>query len=137
MIHDNFHMPIIYPVHPRTVRRIEEFGFIVNPAIQLIDPTGYMDFLQLEANASLILTDSGGVQEEACILGIPCVTIRDNTERPETVDIGSNIIAGTDPDQLLYNVKIMINKEKDWENPYGDGKTSQKILKILLEKHRL
>jgi UDP-N-acetylglucosamine 2-epimerase (non-hydrolysing) len=83
-----FSLPIIFPVHPRTRKMIEEFGFELD-GIKAIEPLGFLEFLQLEANARLALTDSGGVQEEACILGVPYVTLRENTERPETMDVGN------------------------------------------------
>jgi UDP-N-acetylglucosamine 2-epimerase (non-hydrolysing) len=88
-------------------------------------------FLKLESKAKLVLTDSGGVQGETCILGVPCVTLRDNTERPETLDVGSNILAGTDPDKILEAAKVSYAKTKTWTNPFGDGKTGLKIINIL------
>ncbi|AGF96608.1 UDP-N-acetylglucosamine 2-epimerase [Methanosarcina mazei Tuc01] len=93
-IYKEFGLPIIFPAHPRTVKMIGEFGLKLPEGTRLIEPLGYLEFLQLESGARLILTDSGGVQEEACILRVPCVTLRDNTERPETVDVGANLIAG-------------------------------------------
>ncbi len=86
-------MPIILPIHPRTRKMLAEFDIEVPAGIKVIEPLGFMDFLKAESNARLVLTDSGGVQEECCILGVPCVTIRENTERPETVDVGANILA--------------------------------------------
>ena len=99
--------------------------------ITLIKPIGFLDFLHLEASAKLVLTDSGGVQEETCILKVPCVTLRDNTERPETTDVGSNILAGCDPENIIKSVKAMLNKERDWKNPFGDGHASERIIKSL------
>jgi UDP-N-acetylglucosamine 2-epimerase (non-hydrolysing) len=122
-----FHLPIVYPVHPHSQKRMNEFG--LNPKnITLIEPTSFLDFLQLESNARLILTDSGGVQEEACILGVPCVTLRDNTERPETLDVGSNILAGALPNKIFRCTSLMLNKENKWSNPFGDGKAGQRIV---------
>ena len=89
--------------------------------------------MQLEANAKLVLTDSGGVQEETCILKVPCVTLRDNTERPETLDVGSNALVGVNQDKILEGVKIMLSKERDWKNPFGDGKAGERIIKIVEE----
>src|SRR3989304_6556393 len=80
---------------------IQTFGIKTNSSIRLIDPVDFLDFLQLESNARLVLTDSGGVQEETCILGVPCVTLRDNTERPETVAVGSNVLAGVEPGMIV------------------------------------
>jgi UDP-N-acetylglucosamine 2-epimerase (non-hydrolysing) len=99
--------------------------------IELIEPLDYLSFLQLESEAKLVLTDSGGVQEEACILKVPCVTLRDNTERPETLDVGSNILAGTKAEKILECVNIILDKEGDWKNPFGDGKAGEKIVNIL------
>ncbi len=82
----------------------------------------------------LVLSDSGGVQEETCILGVPCVTLRDNTERPETIEVGSNMLAGTSPERILEAAKQMINSKRGWVNPFGDGKTAQKIISILTKK---
>jgi UDP-N-acetylglucosamine 2-epimerase (non-hydrolysing) len=127
-----FHLPTVYPVHPHSRKRMNKFG--LNPKnITLIEPVSFLDFLQLESNARLILTDSGGVQEEACILGIPCVTLRDNTERPETLEVGSNLLAGTLPDKILRCARLMLNKENKWSNPFGDGTAGERIVKIITE----
>ena len=83
------------------------------------------------ANAKLILTDSGGIQEESCILKVPCVTIRENTERPETLEIGSNLLAGYDSKKILEYTEKMLNKERNWENPFGDGKSAERIVSII------
>lgn len=135
LVQKYFNMPIIYPIHPRAKKRMQEFklnadGFII------IDPVDYLSFLKLESNAKLVFTDSGGVQEEACILKVPCVTLRYNTERPETIDIGANIIAGTEPENILEKTKIMINKDNNWDNPFGDGKAGEKIVKIINEIYK-
>jgi UDP-N-acetylglucosamine 2-epimerase (non-hydrolysing) len=90
--------------------------------------------LPIESKAKLVLTDSGGMQEETCILGVPCVTLRDNTERPETLEVGSNILAGTDPNKILEAAKVSVAKKKAWINPFGDGKTGLKIISILNEE---
>ena len=94
-------------------------------------PLGFLGFLQLEANARLVLTDSGGVQEETCILGVPCVTFRDNTERPETLDVGSNVLSGADPLKILRSVEKMLCKDNAWINPFGDGHSAKKIIKLI------
>ena len=105
----------------------------LNPEnLTLIDPVDYLGFLQMENNARLILTDSGGVQEESCILRVPCVTLRDNTERPETVDVGANIIAGVDPDNIHRCSRVMLNRENNWQNPFGDGKAGERIADTIL-----
>ena len=124
-----YDLPIVYPVHPRTKKMINRFD-IDTTGLMIIPPVGYLDFILLEQGAKLILTDSGGVQEEACIIQTPCVTIRDNTERPETVEVGSNIIAGTSRERILECVEIMLDRKKTWKNPFGDGKTAKKIVEI-------
>ncbi|MCD6455426.1 MAG: UDP-N-acetylglucosamine 2-epimerase (non-hydrolyzing), partial [Methanophagales archaeon] len=101
LVYNKFNFPIIYPVHPRTKKKIREFGLEVPKGVELIEPFGFLEFLQLEANAKLVLTDSGGVQEETCILKVPCVTLRGNTERPETLEVGSNVLAGTNQNNIL------------------------------------
>ena len=102
--------------------------------LNIIEPVGYLDFLILESNARLILTDSGGVQEEACILKTPCVTLRDNTERPETVEVGANVIVGCEPERMVDGVETMLCVDSDWVNPFGDGKSSESILDVVLSK---
>ena len=128
-----YDMPVIYPIHPRSRKRIEEFGINTNSSIRLIDPLDFIGFLQLESNASLVLTDSGGVQEETCILGVPCVTLRDNTERPETVEVGANVLAGTEPERIVECVKEIIGKDRIWKNPFGDGEAGRKIIRTMTE----
>ncbi|MFX0134626.1 MAG: non-hydrolyzing UDP-N-acetylglucosamine 2-epimerase [Candidatus Hodarchaeota archaeon] len=128
-ISEYFGVPVVYPVHPRAKKMMKRFQF--NPNLNLIEVVDFLTFLQLERWARLILTDSGGVQEEACILGVPCVTLRDNTERPETLDVGSNVLAGTDPGEIVKKTKSMIEKKACWENPFGDGRAGEKIIKIV------
>lgn len=131
LIHKRFKLPIIFSVHPRTQRMINKFRLKIPEGVRPIEPVGYLDFLQLQVNALLVLTDSGGVQEETCILKIPCVTLRNNTERPETLNVGSNILAGTNPERILKSSILMASKERNWNNPFGDGKASKKIADIL------
>jgi len=87
--------------------------------------------LNLEKNAKIVITDSGGVQEESCILGVPCVTVRESTERPETVEIGANIIAGAEPEKILAASLKIIEKKPVWKNPFGDGHSAENIIKII------
>ena len=131
-VHREFSLPIIYPIHPRAMKKIREFGLEISKGVRLIQPLGFLEFLQLEANAKLVLTDSGGVQEETCILKVVCVTLRDNTERPETLQIGSNILAGMNQEGILGSVKTMLNRERNWNNPFGDGKAGKNTLGILV-----
>ena len=129
-----FHQPVIYPIHPRSRKRMNEFD-LRSKKITLIDPMDFLNFLQLESEARLIFTDSGGVQEEACILGVPCVTLRDNTERPETIEVGSNILAGASSSRILECTELMLNRRNDWENPFGDGNAGRRIVEILEQTH--
>jgi UDP-N-acetylglucosamine 2-epimerase (non-hydrolysing) len=97
-------LPVVFPVHPRTRARLQEFGFTEALSKQnnliLTEPLGYLDFLQLYSNSGLVLTDSGGIQEETTALGIPCLTLRENTERPITVTEGTNRLVGADPEVI-------------------------------------
>ncbi|MBI4176551.1 MAG: UDP-N-acetylglucosamine 2-epimerase (non-hydrolyzing) [Candidatus Aenigmarchaeota archaeon] len=128
-------IPIVYPMHPRTGKMLEKFNLksradgIRN--LKIVEPLSYLDFLSLEANARLILTDSGGIQEEACILKIPCVTLRSSTERPETVEVGGNAIAGLEAAAVVNCVHAMLRKKRTWKNPFGDGTAGRKIVRIL------
>ncbi len=126
----DYAMPVICPMHPRTRKMMERFGLQAG-SIRCVEPLDYLSFLQLEKHAGLILTDSGGVQEEACILRVPCATLRENTERPETVAVGANILVGTDPGAIVEGVRVMMARERAWQNPYGDGTAGRKIVEIL------
>ncbi len=126
-----YNLPVVFPVHPRAKKMLKLYNMEIPSSILCTPPLGFLDFLQLEASAKLILTDSGGVQEESCILRVPCVTLRENTERPETVDVRSNKLAGTDSSKIIGSVGIMVDKERSWENPFGDGNSSQEIIRIL------
>ena len=131
LVYHEFNFPIIYPIHPRTKKMIKGFELKVPAGVELIDPLGFLEFLQLEANAKLVLTDSGGIQMEACILHTPCVTLRDNTEWLETIEAESNLLAGCNPKNILKAVTTMINKNKKWENPFGDGTAGRQIINVL------
>jgi len=128
---NKYSIPVVYPIHPRSSKMLEKYKINTN-SIYIIQPEDYLNFLMLEKNARLVLTDSGGIQEEACILGVPCVTLRDNTERPETLEIGSNILAGAESDKIKDSVSTMINNKEKWNNPFGNGKSAKKILDILI-----
>jgi UDP-N-acetylglucosamine 2-epimerase (non-hydrolysing) len=129
-VQDDFEVPLIYPIHPRAKKQLEAFK-IDSTGITLVEPLDYLAFLLLESQAKLVLTDSGGVQEETCVVGVPCVTLRDSTERPETLSVGSNVLAGTDPDRILCSARAIVAKKRGWVNPFGDGKAAQKIISIL------
>jgi UDP-N-acetylglucosamine 2-epimerase (non-hydrolysing) len=129
-IHEKTGMALVFPVHPRTEKMIASFGLELK-GFQMIKPLGFLEFLQLESQARLVLTDSGGVQEEACILHVPCVTIRDSTERPETVDVGANIIAGVDPASIIDATNRMLAHSRSWKNPFGDGNAAMRIVDCI------
>ncbi len=136
-IYSEFHMPILFPIHPRTEKRIKEFSLEIPEGVQLVSPQGYLDFLLLEASASLIVTDSGGLQEEACILKVPCVTLRDNTERPETIEVGANVLGGVQAENIYKHAAKMMIKERHWKNPFGDGDAAQRIVAIVKKLTRM
>lgn len=126
-------LEVIYPIHPRARNKLEEFDIVVPNQVRLIEPQDYLDFLTLESAAHVILTDSGGVQEEACILKVPCVTLRENTERPETIDVGANRLVGTNPKSILQGTKEAVDSVTHWENPFGDGSTADQIVTTITE----
>jgi len=128
--------PIVLPAHPRTVQRLQEFGFhkriADSPNFLLVEPLGYLEFLKLMANAAVVLTDSGGIQEETTVLGVPCLTLRDNTERPVTVSMGTNQIVGTDPEKILRAYRSVRSSPREPSSPpYWDGKAASRIIPIL------
>jgi UDP-N-acetylglucosamine 2-epimerase (non-hydrolysing) len=126
-----FAMPVLAALHPRTSKKLEALGVVVDGGVRVLPPLGYLDFLGLHADAGLLLTDSGGLQEEACCLAVPCVTLRDNTERPESVEVGANRLAGADPDRIVESARAMRARPRDWPNPYGDGRSGLRIVDIL------
>jgi UDP-N-acetylglucosamine 2-epimerase (non-hydrolysing) len=126
-------LPLIFPVHPRTRASLEKFGVQLSPSVTLAGPQSYMAFLDLWKDAALVLTDSGGLQEETTALGVPCVTLRDNTERPVTVEEGSNVLAGSDPDAILAHVQAILRGEgKRGRRPQlWDGHAAERIVAVL------
>jgi len=129
-------VPVIYPVHPRTLKRLKEFRISVPKELTIVDPLGFLEFLQLESQAMLVVTDSGGVQEETCILKVPCITLRENTERPETLEVGSNMLVGTDLQRIVKGSRAMVRRKRSWKVPFGDGTAGKKIINILEKKLR-
>ncbi len=133
MVSEFYRTGVVFPAHPRTVKRIQQCRISLPQSLALVPPIGYLDFLDLERGARLILTDSGGVQEEACILGVPCITLRDNTERPETIEVGANLLVGHNPKDILQGAALMLERPRRWAQPFGDGKASVKIMNALAE----
>lgn len=129
-------LPLIFPVHPRTRGNLEKFGIDLGPNVTLTGPQAYMAFLNLWKDAAVVMTDSGGLQEETTALGVPCVTIRENTERPVTVDEGSNVLAGTDPARIVMEVrKVLRGEGKLGRRPYlWDGKAAERIVDVLAKE---
>lgn len=143
-------VPIIFPIHPRTLKRVSEFGFkgffsnltkagtdFDHVGIHCIEPQGYLDFLRLVTCARLVLTDSGGIQEETTVLGVPCITMRENTERPVTVKLGTNIIAGTKKNAIIDAANHHITESESHRRvrvpPLWDGGAAERIVSILID----
>ena len=126
-------MPIIFPVHPRTAKILEGLA-IKHENLHYIEPLGYLEFNYLVKNAKAVITDSGGITEETTVMGIPCLTLRDNTERPETVTTGTNELVGTNPKNIAPFMQKLLNDDwKKGEIPEKwDGKTAERIVNILL-----
>ena len=130
-------LPIVWPIHPRSKARVASFGFEERlegmTGMKAIGPLGYLDFLALMSDAKVVLTDSGGIQEETCVLGVPCVTIRDNTERPSTIDAGANVLVGCDCDAIVAATERQAARRREgWELPaLWDGKAADRIVAIL------
>jgi UDP-N-acetylglucosamine 2-epimerase (non-hydrolysing) len=124
-------MPVVFPVHPRTRARLSDG--VSNGAIRLIDPLGYLDFLKLMAHARVVLTDSGGIQEETTILGTPCLTLRENTERPVTVEMGTNRLVGSDPEKILAAWReVMAGDGRAARRPpLWDGQAARRIADLI------
>jgi len=131
-------LPLIFPLHPRTRDRLAQSGIDLGPDIELAAPQAYMPFLDVWKDAAVVLTDSGGLQEETTALGVPCITLRENTERPITVDEGSNVLAGTDPDRILCETrKILRGEGKRGRRPYlWDGRAAERIAGVLARETR-
>jgi UDP-N-acetylglucosamine 2-epimerase (non-hydrolysing) len=131
-------IPVVFPCHPRTRKELNEFGLldkIDNEAIRIVEPLGYLDFLKLQSESKFVLTDSGGIQEETTYLGIPCITLRENTERPITAKVGTNIITGIDPGKIVSATNsILDGKMKESRIPeLWDGKAAGRIVNFILE----
>lgn len=138
-VSQEYNLPLIYPIHPRTQKRVREFGLVgfVNNInnLKLIKPLGFFDLLMLEDNAKLVLTDSGGMIEESCTLKVPSISLRDYTDRPESIEVGASILSGGDSAKILEATKMMLERERNWQNPFGDGRAAKKILDIIEEQN--
>ena len=129
-------LPVIFLVHPRTDKRLQEFDLLDwasgLPNIRLSEAANYLDFLKLIAQARIVFTDSGGVQQESCIVGTPCVTLRENTEWTETLESGANRLSGCDPEKIVACGRQALDAPREWAIPFGDGDASKKIVEISL-----
>jgi UDP-N-acetylglucosamine 2-epimerase (non-hydrolysing) len=130
------HLPVLFPIHPRTRKMVQEFGVAPQPgAVRLIDPVGYLEFVALESAARVVLTDSGGIQEETTVLGVPCLTLRTNTERPVTVTDGTNRLVGQDPTAIWNAVQdVLATAPGPVRVPeYWDGEAAERVVRAILE----
>ncbi|MFX3624577.1 MAG: non-hydrolyzing UDP-N-acetylglucosamine 2-epimerase [Ectobacillus sp.] len=135
MVAKTYQKRVICSIHPRTKSRLETISALdVHPLVEFHEPFGFFDFVKLEKNAFCVLTDSGTVQEECCLFHVPTVTIRKTTERPETIECGSNMLSGIDAQQIVNCVRVMAGQPKTWSYPagYGHKDVSDKVIKILL-----
>ena len=125
-------LPVVFPVHPRTRAAIERLLGGRGPALRTCEPLGYLDFLRLMSDARLVLTDSGGIQEETTVLGVPCLTLRENTERPITVTEGTNLVVGTDPERVKAEAKKILDGhgKKGGCPDLWDGRTAERIAEL-------
>jgi UDP-N-acetylglucosamine 2-epimerase (non-hydrolysing) len=133
-LHREFTFPVICSFHPRTRAKVEQFGVDIERAgVRFLEPLGFFDFINLERNAFCTLSDSGTVQEEACIFGIPNVTLREVTERPETLDCGSNVLSGSSPDDVLRHVRLVTSQSGKWVPPpeYTAPVVAETVVRIL------
>lgn len=127
-------LPIVFPIHPRTAKIFSDLG-IAAPNLHIVEPLGYLEFNYLVKNSKVVITDSGGITEETTVMGVPCITLRDNTERPETCTIGTNELIGTNPSTIKPTLDKLFsgNWKKGGIPELWDGHTSERIIKILLE----
>jgi UDP-N-acetylglucosamine 2-epimerase (non-hydrolysing) len=126
-------LPLVFPVHPRTRGNLDKFGINLGEKVLLTKPLSYMEFLNLWKDASIVLTDSGGMQEETTALGIPCITVRENTERPITISEGTNVLVGTDPNKIVRAAEVVLagHGKKGRRPELWDGKAAERIVEIL------
>jgi UDP-N-acetylglucosamine 2-epimerase (non-hydrolysing) len=123
----------IFPAHPRTRARLESFGIELPARIELAPLKSFRELLALQASSRLVMTDSGGVQEESCVLGSPCVVVRSHTDRPETIEVGAARLGGVETGAIVAAAEEMLAVERiDWAQPFGDGSSSRKIVDALV-----
>jgi UDP-GlcNAc3NAcA epimerase len=128
--------PVVLPIHPRTRSRLEKMGLTMPPNVHVIDPVGYLEMVWLEINCRLVITDSGGVQKEAYFHGKPCLTLRDETEWTELVELGVNRLVGVDPRKIENNLNFIVESSTfENLNVYGNGESAKKIVSSLLADH--
>ncbi len=129
----NRDLAVVFPAHPRTRKRIADFGLNAGQ-LRVLDPLPYVDFLGLQSRATVVITDSGGIQEETTYLGVPCLTVRENTERPITVTMGTNVLVGRDPEKLRMELsRVLAGKaKKGTVPPLWDGRAGERIAGILV-----
>jgi UDP-N-acetylglucosamine 2-epimerase (non-hydrolysing) len=131
-------LQIIFPIHPRTRKMMDEFDIKLDQGIHILDPLGFRESLFLWKDALMVMTDSGGLQEETTALGVPCITIRENTERPVTIEMGTNVLAGNKKEDILRCYReIMRGPKKGEVPPMWDGKAAERILEILLKRQKI
>jgi UDP-N-acetylglucosamine 2-epimerase (non-hydrolysing) len=130
-------LSVIFPAHPRTRKRIADFGLHADQ-LQILDPLSYLEFLAMQSRATVVITDSGGIQEETTYLGVPCLTLRENTERPVTVSLGTNVLVGRDPDKLRSELSRILagQAKKGTIPPLWDGHAGERIAALLAGKTR-
>jgi UDP-N-acetylglucosamine 2-epimerase (non-hydrolysing) len=133
-------LPVVFPVHPRTRKNLADLAAREYPGVMLTDPVGYLDFLSLESDAAAVLTDSGGIQEETTYLGVPCFTLRDNTERPVTVRAGTNTLLGLDPHRIAEIPDLLRGRtgsgdgnEKPQRPELWDGRAAERVAEVLAD----
>jgi UDP-N-acetylglucosamine 2-epimerase (non-hydrolysing) len=129
----NRDLAVIFPAHPRTRKRIADFGLHAGQ-LRVLDPLPYVDFLGMQSRATVVITDSGGIQEETTYLGVPCLTVRENTERPITVSMGTNVLVGRDPGKLRVELGRVLagNAKKGTVPPLWDGRAGERIAEVLM-----
>lgn len=136
LVHSTLKLPVVFPVHPRTMRRIEGARIHPKSGVKLIPPLPYLRFLSALMRSSLVLTDSGGVQEEACSLQVPCIVLRGYTDRPESVSVGAALVSGTKPKKILRTAQRLMGSPRNWPNPFdpfGDRNASGRIVEFLMK----